>query len=267
MAAANRRLPGISRHALTELDLSGESDFDEKVNDDMPRGATTARLRGSDLPAPNASFAEQLRETLNAIPAHTWCAAPSGALVFLNERAADNAGLPRDHPLRFGIDTGASWDSHIPFLHPDDHDESRRFWSNCLKTERAGEVTWRARNARGEYRWYISRAEPLRAKDGTLLYWIGINLDIEERVQAESASRKSEEQLRQILDLTPQIIGVVSPRRERLYANRTALDYFGISLDEWRNLKPGSDVHPDGIRERAAGTREGRKLSMVPGAV
>jgi PAS domain-containing protein len=30
-----------------------------------------------------------------------------------------------------------------------------------------------------------SRIEPLRGNDGTLLYWIGINLDIEERKQAE----------------------------------------------------------------------------------
>jgi PAS domain-containing protein len=56
----------------------------------------------------------QLQSTLNVIPAYTWYAAPSGALTFLNERTADYLGLPKDHPLRFGIDTGAEWDSHIP---------------------------------------------------------------------------------------------------------------------------------------------------------
>jgi len=35
-----------------------------------------------------------------------------------------------------GIDTGAAWDSHLAFLHPDDFDETRRVWSNCLKTAR-----------------------------------------------------------------------------------------------------------------------------------
>jgi PAS fold len=34
-------------------------------------------------------------------------------------------------------------------------------------------------------RWFLSRVEPLRASDGTLLYWIGVTLDIEERKQAE----------------------------------------------------------------------------------
>jgi PAS domain-containing protein len=60
----------------------------------------------------------QLRATLDVIPAYTWYADPSGALTFVNKRHADYLGLPKDHPLRFGIATGAAWDSHIPFLHP-----------------------------------------------------------------------------------------------------------------------------------------------------
>jgi formate hydrogenlyase transcriptional activator len=211
----------------------------------MPRIAATPRLRASSASAPNSPFAKQLRETLNAIPAYAWYAAPSGALIFVNKRAADHGGLPKDHPLRFGIDTGASWDSHIEFLHPDDHEETRRIWANCLKTERASEVSFRAVDAQGGYRWFLSRAEPLRAPDGTMLYWIGINLDIEERMQAEKALRKSEEELRQILDLTPQFIAVCGPNRERIYANRVALDYLGLTLDEWFENRPSADGRPE----------------------
>ncbi len=127
----------------------------------------------------------QLQATLNLIPAHTWYALPSGALAFLNERCADYLGLRKNHPLRFGIDTGARWDSHIPLLHPNDHEETRRICSTCLSTGCAGEASFRVRNAEGGYRWFLSRAEPLRASDGTLLYWVGVNLDIQERKQAE----------------------------------------------------------------------------------
>jgi formate hydrogenlyase transcriptional activator len=133
----------------------------------------------------NDSLEARLQATLNVIPANTWYASPTGALTFVNERAADYLGLPKDHPLRFGIDTGAAWDSHIPLVHPDDHDEARKAWSKCLKTGSAGENTFRIRNAQGGYRWRISRVEPLRANDGTLLYWIGMNFDIEELKQAE----------------------------------------------------------------------------------
>ena len=127
----------------------------------------------------------QLKAALNMIPAHTWYAVPSGTLTFVNERTADFLGLSLDHHLRIGTDMGASWDSHIALLHPDDHDESRRAWSNCLRSGCAGEANFRIRNAQGGYRWFISRAEPLRTSDGTLRCWIGINFDIDERKQAE----------------------------------------------------------------------------------
>ena len=44
-------------------------------------------------------FVAQLQATLNVMPAHTWYAAPSGALTFVNKRTADYLGLPKDHPL------------------------------------------------------------------------------------------------------------------------------------------------------------------------
>lgn len=63
-----------------------------------------------------------------------------------------------------------------------------------------------------------SRLEPLRASDGTLLYWIGINLDVEElkhaneqRRTAEEKIREQEMELRHILDLTPQLMAVFGP--------------------------------------------------------
>ena len=48
-----------------------------------------------------------------------------------------------------------------------------------------------------------------------------------------------------MLDLAPQIIGVLGPRRERLYANRVALAYYGVTLEEWRQRSFGPEVHPE----------------------
>jgi PAS domain S-box-containing protein len=137
----------------------------------------------------------QLRATLDVIPAYTWYADSSGGLTFVNKRQADYLGLPKDHPLRFGIDIGAGWDSHLSFLHPDDREEARRVWSTCLHTDSAGEVAFRVRNAEGGFRWFLSRAEPLRASDGTLQYWIGVNLDIDERKRAEEQLRQRAQEL------------------------------------------------------------------------
>ncbi len=321
----------------------------------------------------NDYLSEQLKATFDLIPVHVWYTNPSGGLTFVNKRSAEYRGLPNDHPLRLGTETGAAWDAHLSVLHPDDHDDARSVWSGCLKTGQAGEVTFRVRNANGGYRWFLSRAEPFRADDGTLLGWIGISHDIEDRKKAEAELRRSkayladaqklsrtgsvgldvstkrlfwseeaariygyppeteptpdlilqrshpddvglvkdaleraaqggddfnyehrllmpdgsikhlhdrahrvrdeagnyeivgaivditerkhaedkireqETELRQMLDLAPQMICVQGPQQERLYANRQALKYFGVTLGEWRESDYWSVVHPDDV--------------------
>src|ERR1700746_265504 len=66
-----------------------------------------------DTAQPQGRVGPQLQATLNLIPAHTWYASASGTLIFVNERASDYLGLPKDHPLRLGIDNGGEGGSHI----------------------------------------------------------------------------------------------------------------------------------------------------------
>ena len=203
----------------------------------------------------------QLQATLNVIPAYAWFAAPSGGLTFTNERLSDYLGLPKDHPLRLGIDMGAEWDSHVPLLHPDDHDETRIVWSTCLRTGCAGEATFRVRNAEGTYRWFLSRAEPLRTGDGPLLYWVGVNLEIEDRKQAEEKLRsseahliealadvkKSEERLRLVVDSIPALIHTARPDGYLDYFNRRWLEYLGVTLDKVAGWNWTAFVHPEDV--------------------
>jgi PAS domain S-box-containing protein len=70
---------------------------------------------------------------------------------------------------------------------------------------------------------------------------------VTEQEELTKALRKSEAELRQMLDLVPQIVGVLGPGRARLYANRIALAYFGVSLDQWRQQTFEREVHPDDL--------------------
>jgi PAS domain S-box-containing protein len=169
--------------------LSGEEEF-RLLAETIP---TLVRPAG---PEGNVEFAKQLQAILNVLPTYTWYAVPSGGLTFVNKRTAEYLGVTKDHPLRFGIDIGAQWDDWVPLLHPDDQEEARKFWSNLLRTGEGGEHSYRVRSAQGDYRWFLTRIEPLRASDGTLLLWFGATLEIEELKRAEQAQRESEAKFR-----------------------------------------------------------------------
>src|SRR6266404_2307314 len=187
------------------------------------------------------SLKAQLQATLDMIPAFTWLAGPSGALLFVNSRCADYLGLPQDHPLRFGTDTGAAWDSHIPFLHPDDHEEMRRVGSDNLRTGRTTEASCRIRDAQGNYRWFLSRTEPLRGNDGTILYWIGINLDIEER-------KRAEQELRNIVDTIPAVVWVALPDGSNTHVNGRFVEYAGMTPAQTAGSAWREAIHPDDLQ-------------------
>ena len=197
----------------------------------------------------NDSIEARLQATLNVIPTHTWYATPSGALTFVNKRTADYLGLPINHHLRLGLDTGAAWDSHLALLHPDDHDETRKVWSTCLKTGSAGELTFRVRDAHGAYRWRISRVEPLHSDDGKLLYWIGTNIDVDDL-------KRAERELRNIIDTIPGLVWVALPDGSNTYVNSRYVEYSGMTAGQvaasgWRDA-----VHSDDLERHEGNWRE-----------
>jgi PAS domain S-box-containing protein len=87
----------------------------------------------------------------------------------------------------------------------------------------------------------------------------GFIRDTTERKQAEEKIREQEAELRQILDLTPQHLRVLSADGSLVYANEVALKYHGLTMDQWRQRPlaqwqtdevPLKFFHPDD-RERA----------------
>jgi PAS domain S-box-containing protein len=137
----------------------------------------------------------QLQATLNVIPIQAWYATPSGVLIFVNEAAAAYLGLPQPHHLRIGMDVGETWDSHLAFVHPEDRAHTRRKWAACLRKHEAGEVRFRVLSASGVYRWFLTRAETLRAREGTLLYWVGVNIDIDDEERAREVLNAAKERI------------------------------------------------------------------------
>jgi len=105
-------------------------------------------------------------------------------------------------------------------------------------------------------------ARALETSSGNLEY-VGAVTDVTAAKQAEEKIRQSEMELRQIMDLGPQQVGVLGPDRSRLYVNQSALDYHGLTLEEWRSCPPDRLVHPDDL-ERVENETQSKFLSGSP---
>jgi PAS domain S-box-containing protein len=128
-----------------------------------------------------------LQMALNALPAQAWYARAAGGLAFVNGPTADYLGLPSDHPLRFATDFDAPWGAHLVFLHPEDRSTSSKNWAEQIQTGRPRDDQLRILGADGIYRWFLSRAEPIRDLDDQVRYWVGVNIDIDDKKRASEA--------------------------------------------------------------------------------
>src|SRR5580658_8784362 len=128
----------------------------------------------------------ELRLAIKTIPALVWTALPDGSLDFVNQRW-EEIGLTLDD-LR-----DSEW---IKALHPDERVEVADKWRIAVETGTPYENIERVRRADGEYRWFLSRAQPLRDELGSIVKWYGTDTDIEDQKRAEDALRESEQRFR-----------------------------------------------------------------------
>ena len=185
---------------------------------------------------------------IDTIPGLVWSALPDGNIDFLNQRWREYTGLTLDDAGGWG------WRKAI---HPDDVGELVNYWNSVLASGKPGETEARLRRFDGVYRWFLFRAVPLFDGAGKLIKWYGQTTDIDERKCAEEKIRLQEIELRQVLDLAPQHVAVLGPDGIRHYLNQAGLDYYGLTLDEWRTCDPQRLVHVDD-RERMAILLQGR---------
>src|SRR5262249_1445586 len=102
----------------------------------------------------------------------------------------------------------------------------------------------------GAISWIHNIGHPVLNDQGELVELVGTAVDVTEHKIAEQKIHEQEMELRPILEFTPQLVAVLGPNRERLYCNRGALDYLGMTLKEWQDK--GIGLHPEDEEHLAA---------------
>jgi PAS domain S-box-containing protein len=131
---------------------------------------------------------QQLRQLTEAIPQQIWRADALGNVEYCNGHLLSYLGRPTE-PLQ--------GESFFSIFHSLDEPVVRQTWRTALESKNNFEAEVRVRNSAGGYRWFLIRAIPQQASDGSVARWYGIHIDIEEqRLAQQSLAEAQEEQSR-----------------------------------------------------------------------
>jgi PAS domain S-box-containing protein len=215
-----------------QRDATGGIEFVGAVMDETAAKQAEEALRNSE---------QQWRDVFENNPTMYFMVDAQGTIMAVNRFAAEQLG--------YTVEEFVGQPVYTVFLDAD-REPARDKINQCL--QRPGRsMSWELRKVRrdGAVRWMRETARAvMRANQPVVLIACE---DITERKSAEEKIRQQEIEIRRIIDFVPQHVAVLGPDRSRLYINQAALDYHGITLEEWQNSgrltpeNPSRFFHPD----------------------
>ena len=218
--------------AHTQSDVAGGIEFVGAVMDQTAAKQAEEALRLSE---------QQWRDVFENNPTMYFMVDDHGTIMAVNPFGAEQLGFKVDELVGQPV---------LKLFFDADREAAQSGVTQCLQ-QLGRSMSWELRKVHkdGAVRWVRETARAvLRGNQPVVLIACE---DITERKSAEEKIRQQEIEIRQIIEFVPQHVAVLGPDRSRLYINEAALNYHGITLEEWRDADrhmlqaPHKFVHPD----------------------
>jgi PAS domain S-box-containing protein len=201
-----------------------------------------------------------------------WMADTVGAIFWFNKRWFDYTGGKPEEMRSDG------WRN---LIHPDHVTRVIEKFSRHIATGDVWEDTFPLRGLDGSYRWFLSRAMPIRDEGGRVVRWFGTQTDITKHL--EEAERNA--QLATIVATSADAIISLSDEGTVLSWNPGAEQMFGYAADEivgkserilfaedadrefkekYEHLRQGEHLRRDTVRRRKDGTFVNVSINAAP---
>jgi PAS domain S-box-containing protein len=161
---------------------------------------------------------QRFRAMSDNIAPLAWMGSADGMIFWYNKRWYDYTGETLETMK------GTGWakvqdPEHLPHV--------IETWTKSIREEIPWEDTFPLRRFDGEFRWFLSRAYPIRGEDGNISLWFGVNTDITELRDAQEALRKANAQLG---DKAVHLESMVQQRTQKLSDTIAELEAFSYSI-------------------------------------
>ncbi|HEV2066212.1 MAG TPA: PAS domain S-box protein [Thermomicrobiales bacterium] len=181
---------------------------------------------------------EELVELADVLQQPIWTVRPDGTVDYANAFWRAYTGLDQAAIASHG------WASAV---HSDDLPVIADRWNEASDSGQPYETEYRFRDADGLYRWHVARVAPLRSPDGSILRWVGIAIDIDDRRQAEEDLRASEARYRDVVDYADDIVYTLNPDGLLIAINPAVRGVLGYTPEELIGTSIESIIAPDEV--------------------
>ncbi len=170
------------------------------------------------------------RMLADALPQIVSAAAADGTGAYFNRRWYDYTGLSEAQSI------GSGW---LEAVHPADAAAVAESWSAAVARNAPFEAELRLRRSDGQYRWHITRSEPIREPGGdSIIAWFATSTDIDDLRYEQARYRSLSESL-------TELVWTSGSDGEPAYLNARARRYFGKTPVELAADRGEGAFHPE----------------------
>lgn len=190
-------------------------------------GLLCQRLKASEKdPAKGDARETQYRALANAMTQLAWIARADGSTYWYNDRWYAFSGTTLEAMQ------GTGW---TKLLHPDHYHRVVEFTQKAWRQGEPWELTFPIKSLSGEWRWFLTRAVPLKDAAGRTIRWFGTSTDIHDQRLIEealdAANSRYEQNLRKfeaVFDSLSEGLVFADVRGTVIQMNKEALKLYGF---------------------------------------
>jgi PAS domain S-box-containing protein len=181
------------------------------------------------------AIADPVKQIFESIPSMVVVSSISGHVVYANARLTGFLG--RD----LSQITGQHW---LDVFRPEEHARIDREWQEGSAKRTAFSISLKRQSADDQYRWFEARFQPSLDSTHEIVSWYALLDETTKRWETEAALRKSEGELKTLIDAIPAMVFRAGADGNFDYMNKRLMSYMGSSIEHLRG-RPWCDIiHP-----------------------